>query len=114
VYVVSFGDGHGLYRSDDAGAHWIKLRGGDFCRELAIDPADPRSLYLTSSRAYKSGGRAEGSEGVLRSLDGGRSWSSWNEGLAWPFAGPILVNLGGAGRAYVGSPGTGFFRRSLR
>ena len=114
VYVVSFGEGHGLYRSDDAGSHWTKLRGGDFCRELAIDPADPRRLYLTSSRAYKSGGRAEGSEGVLRSTDGGRSWSPWNEGLAWPFAGPILVNVGASGRAYVGSPGTGFFRRALR
>jgi photosystem II stability/assembly factor-like uncharacterized protein len=114
VYVVSFGDGHGLYRSDDAGNHWSKLRGGAFFRELAIDAADSQRLYLTSSRAYKSGGRAEGSEGVLRSADGGRSWSPWNEGLAWPFAGPILVNVGGAGRAFVGSPGTGFFRRSMR
>ncbi|MGH7740997.1 MAG: WD40/YVTN/BNR-like repeat-containing protein, partial [Candidatus Eiseniibacteriota bacterium] len=113
LYVVSFGDGRGLYRSDDQGRHWSKLRAGAFCRELAIDPADPRRLYLTSSRAYKSGGRAEGSEGVLRSADGGRSWTPWNQGLAWPFAGPIVVNAGLSGRAFVGSPGNGFFRRSL-
>ena len=113
VYVVSFGDGHGLYRSDDRGDHWTKLRTGAFCRELAVDPADPQRLYLTSSRAYKSGGRVEDSEGVLRSADGGRNWTPWNQGLAWPFAGPILANVGGSGRVYVGSPGTGFFRRSL-
>ena len=111
VYAVSFGEGRGLYRSDDQGGHWSKLHEGAYCRELAVDPADPRRLLLTSSRAYKSGGKAEGSEGVLRSLDGGRTWSDWNQGLAWPFAGPVLVNVGGGGRAYVGSPGTGFFRR---
>lgn len=113
LYVVSFGEGRGLYRSDDRGERWSKLCAGAFCRELAIDPADPARLYLTSSRAYKSGGRAQGSEGVLRSADGGRTWTPWNEGLAWPFAGPVLVNVGGCGRAYLGSPGTGFFRRSL-
>jgi photosystem II stability/assembly factor-like uncharacterized protein len=112
VYVVSFGDGHGLYRSDDRGAHWSKLHDGAYCRELAIDPADPRRMLLTSSRAYKSGGKAEGSEGVLRSTDGGRSWESWNQGLAWPFAGPALLDVGGSRRAYIGSPGTGFFRRA--
>jgi hypothetical protein len=69
-------------------------------------------MLLTSSRAYKSGGKAEGSEGVLRSTDGGRSWESWNQGLAWPFAGPALLNIGGSRRAYIGSPGTGFFRRA--
>ena len=114
VYVVSFGPGHGLYRSDDLGASWNKLRAGEYCRELAIDRARPDTLYLTSSKAYKSGGKAAGSEGVLRSTDGGRTWSPWNEGLAWPFAGPILVDAGNPNRVFVGSPGTGFFRRTVR
>lgn len=114
LYVVSFGEGHGLYRSGDQGASWTKLRTGDFCRELAIDPRDPATLYLTSSWAYKSGGKAAGSEGVLRSTDGGRTWTPWNEGLAWPFAGPILVDARDSHRVYVGSPGTGFFRRTIR
>ncbi|HXL15895.1 MAG TPA: hypothetical protein VN961_00085, partial [Streptosporangiaceae bacterium] len=114
VYVVSYGTDHGLYRSADQGATWTKLRTGSYFRELAIDPRDPGTLYLTSSRAYKSGGKAADSEGVLRSTDGGRTWGPWNEGLAWPFAGPILVDAGASNRVYVGSPGTGFFRRTIR
>ena len=113
VYVVSYGTDHGLYRSTDQGATWKKLRTGSFCRELAMDREHPGTLYLTSSRAYKSGGKAAGSEGVLRSTDGGRTWTPWNEGLAWPFAGPILVDAQDPRRVFVGSPGTGFFRRTI-
>ena len=94
-------------------ATWKKLRTGSYCRELAMDREHPGTLYLTSSRAYKSGGKAAGSEGVLRSTDGGRTWTPWNEGLAWPFAGPILVDARDSRRVFVGSPGTGFFRRTI-
>lgn len=114
VYVVSYGPDHGLFRSTDQGTTWTKLRTGSYCRELAIDRNHPGTLYLTSSRAYKSGGAPEGSEGVLRSTDGGKTWTPWNEGLAWPFAGPILVDAGNPNRVFVGSPGNGFFRRTIR
>jgi hypothetical protein len=71
VYVVLFQ--YGLYRSDDAGVHWIQVFDGDLHVRtnigpdadrtvLLVDPLDPQRLYLTSD------------DGVLRSDDGGAHW----------------------------------------
>jgi photosystem II stability/assembly factor-like uncharacterized protein len=113
VYVAAFGKGGGIYRSDDRGGAWTHLRAGDFFRDIAVNPSNPDELLATSSRAYKAGGPPEGSEGVLRSTDGGRSWLALNDGLPWPFAGPIAIGSGPRPRVIVGSPGTGFWTRDL-
>lgn len=115
VYAVAYGtdSNKGLYRSTDQGATWTKLRTCKYCRLLAIDPRNPNTLYLTSSRVYKSGGKAADSESVVRSTDGGATWTAWNEGLAWPFVGPVMVDAVNSNRVYIGAPGTGFFRRDI-
>jgi BNR-Asp box repeat protein len=111
VYVTAYGVGRGLYRSDDRGATWKKLRGSDYARAVAVDPAG--LIYLTTSPACRAGGAAEGSDGILRSDDGGRTWASLADGLAWPFGGPIAIDPGDARRVYLGSPGCGFQVRTL-
>lgn len=112
VYVTAFGSKRGLFSSINRGDTWTKLRTCTYCRGVAVDWSTPTTLYLSSSAAYKGGGSASGSEGVLRSTDSGATWTAWNEGLAWPFAGPILVDRGNPRQVFVGAPGTGFFRRN--
>jgi uncharacterized protein (TIGR03437 family) len=73
--IYSFGKF--AYRSDDGGASWDNLTAfrassilGDNLRDLAISPANPDDIVVA------------GDAGVFRSLDGGKSWSSLNQGLA--------------------------------
>ena len=112
VYVAAYGAGRGVYRSDDRGGIWLKVHDGSFDRSVAVDPSNSSIVYLGSSAAYKSGGVIEGSEGLLRSTDGGASWVPLG-GLPWPFAGPIAVDPLSPSRILVGSPGTGFWFRTL-
>ncbi|HEY2844441.1 MAG TPA: hypothetical protein VGJ09_12355, partial [Bryobacteraceae bacterium] len=65
-----------VYRSDNSGKNWENVTGfrgvsivGDKLRDLAVSPANEDEIV------------AAGSAGVFRSIDGGRSWSSLNEGL---------------------------------
>jgi photosystem II stability/assembly factor-like uncharacterized protein len=113
--VENKGDEAGaLYRSDDGGAHFalvndaaeIAQRGDDLV-SLAVDPRDPRTVYLTNTSTYRSndGGRTlvaikgapggddyhtvwinprdpkivalASDQGATISVDGGATWSSW-------------------------------------
>jgi len=106
VYVTVFGTGKGLWRSTDGGITWEKLLQDDFMRKVAVSPLDADRIYATSSSAFTYGGYDPASNGVLYSLDGGRSWQKANNGMAWPFA--LSVALDTMGYVFVGSPGSGF------
>ncbi|MGH3098798.1 MAG: WD40/YVTN/BNR-like repeat-containing protein [Streptosporangiales bacterium] len=69
LYAAVMGQGRaggGLYRSDDRGAAWERLSDETALtgRLLLIDPQRPSRMFMANSRA------------VLRSLDGGASWSA--------------------------------------
>ncbi len=113
VYVAVLGEGRGLYRSRDRGDTWEKLLTDDYMRSVAISPQDGEILFAASSSAWTSGGYEPGSRGVLLSTDGGRSWSEVNEGMAWPFAISIAFDPQDPRTVFVGSPGTGFQRRTF-
>jgi hypothetical protein len=113
VYVACYGDGasKGLYRSKNQGATWQKLLSDPYMRGVAIDPVDPNIIYATSSKNWCCGASPSGSTGVQRSKDGGLTWKQVNEGLPWPFAWPVEVDPSNHNRVFVGSPGTGFYKR---
>jgi len=72
VYVGTFFDGNGLFKSTDGGLTFTRLpltaaQAGDF-GSLAIDPIRPQTVYA---------GRRQG--GVLRSDDGGPTWAFVSE-----------------------------------
>ena len=113
VYVVVFGVGKGLYRSDDAGATWMKLWTDDYLRDVAVSPADPDILFAASSSAFDSGGYEPDSHGVLLSTDGGATWTTQNAGMAWPFAIVVAFDPGDPNHVWAGSPGTGFQHRTF-
>ncbi len=113
--VEANGDDSGaLYRSDDAGTHFTRVndadeiaqRGNDLV-SLAVDPANPQTVYLTNTSTYRStdGGKTlvpikgapggddyhnvwinprdprivalAADQGAAISVDGGATWSSW-------------------------------------
>ncbi len=61
VYALADAKHGGLYRSDDAGAHFIQVsgdkriwgRGWYFCG-VAVDPKDPQRVYISNTAMYKS------------------------------------------------------------
>jgi len=68
------GDG-ALYRSTDGAAHWEKMTlpaGTNGPNGLAVDPEDPRRLYLAAWGVLHVGGDTGG--GIFLSTDGGATW----------------------------------------
>ena len=100
VYPPSSGPGGGLFVSDDAGAHWRRLRDGLPARTgrigIATSPADPRRVYALVDAA---------DGGLYRSDDGGAHWAResadpriWQRG--WYFGG-VTVDPTNADRVWV-------------
>lgn len=86
LYLVS---GEGLFRSTDGGAHWSHLttrfdRLG-YPDALFLDPHDERVLYLAGGRTspdlWAGGASGSAQPGVLRSPDGGATWSELHDGF---------------------------------
>ena len=112
VYVAVFGEGRGLYRSQDGGQTWERLLANAYLHDVTISPTDPDVLFAASSSALYSGGYEPDSRGVLISTDGGQTWAPFNEGLPWPFAKVLVVDPNPPHTLWLGSPGTGYYRRA--
>ena len=113
VYVTCYGNNLGLYRSQDGGVTWQKLWTNNVARGVAVHPENPDILFVTSSLNDCCGAGPTGSAGVMRSVDGGKSWTDVNQGLAWPFGWPIEIDPHDPSYVFLGSPGTGFHRRQF-
>ncbi|HYY41438.1 MAG TPA: hypothetical protein VE775_01825, partial [Pyrinomonadaceae bacterium] len=75
--LINGGPESALYKSNDGGTTWKKLRAGLPTTELGrigltISPVDPNVLYATVEAADKRGG-------IFRSTDRGESWERRNE-----------------------------------
>jgi len=63
--VIYLNRGTALQRSDNGGANWESRPAGFVIQSIAVDAADPDVVYAATE-----------DRGVLRSTDGGRTWSS--------------------------------------
>lgn len=129
----------GLFRSTDRGATWTLLAEGSFYK-LAVDPQAPSTLYATSDadsvlKSTDGGvhwvkvGTAPGGggillvdpvvsttlylagTGVLRSVDGGATWTAWNDGLRHVAVSDLAFDRATPGKLYVATRGGGISTR---
>ena len=121
VYAAAFSESssQGIYKCDvslaiTADQCDLILTNKAYIRDIAVDRNNTQNLYATSSSAYTSGGfDKDNSAGVLRSNNGGASWSPLNDGLDWPMAIPIQISPTNSNILYVGSPGGGNYKIDL-
>ncbi len=76
---VYAGGSRGLYMSPDLGETWSPLYQtiSGTLTGIAINPANPKIIYIS----YYRGGGLLSKPGVIKSLDGGKTWFTINEGL---------------------------------
>jgi photosystem II stability/assembly factor-like uncharacterized protein len=81
----------GLFRTSDGGKSWehvLKLDNETGCIDVAIDPAEPRTLYAAAYRVRRDAFSGPNPEvqfgplaGIYRSRDGGTTWKRLTRGL---------------------------------
>ena len=88
-----------LYKSEDGGESWREIwRGDNLARYILINPQNPDILYLSTGifdrEAANSDPVAEepGGVGVLKSTDGGESWTQVNNGLKNLYVGSLYMH----------------------
>jgi photosystem II stability/assembly factor-like uncharacterized protein len=88
-----------VYRTTDGGTHWDPIwRGDNLARYIWIDPRDTDVIYVSTGffdrEAANSvpSSRTPGGEGVVKSTDGGRSWSGANDGLENLYVGSLFMH----------------------
>lgn len=91
----------GLHRSTDGGATWTQVL-TPFISNITVDPGDPAVVYAASQTA-----------GVLRSRDGGVTFTPLNDGLALlrtSRGNGVVIDPRRSTTLYVGTEGAGVFK----
>lgn len=88
-----------VYKSEDGGMNWRQIWEGDnLTRYLLIHPSDPTILYLSTGIFDREAANSDhtvnnpGGVGVLKSTDGGASWTPINQGLGNLYIGSLAMN----------------------
>jgi photosystem II stability/assembly factor-like uncharacterized protein len=129
--VLYLGTGNGVFKSINGGKSWNPTPVTAAAYSVAIDPVNPSIIYaatpLDSSNAVGAAGDGRGNPrrrtgqsgplaGVLKSYDGGASWSPINTGLKLQLVGqdqqnfqiapgPIAIDPNNSQTLYLGSDG---------
>jgi photosystem II stability/assembly factor-like uncharacterized protein len=95
----------GVWRTDDGGAHWVPLTDSQASLamgSIAVDPNHPSVVYAATGEMDNSGDDMYG-QGILKSTDGGNSWTLLGNNL---FAGvkmrKIVVDPLDSNHLYLG------------
>jgi len=118
-----------VYKSTDGGGHWLAIwRGDNLARYVWIDPRDVDTLYVSTGIfdrdaansnpvSWRQGNPLPGGVGIVKSTDGGATWTAINEGLENLYVGSLFMHpenpdvlLAGAGH-WVGY-GLGYYEGS--
>jgi photosystem II stability/assembly factor-like uncharacterized protein len=88
-----------LYKTADGGETWTAIwRGDNLARYIWIDPRHPETIYLSTGIFDREAANSDpgaglpGGEGVLKSTDGGKTWSSANQGLNNLYVGSLFMH----------------------
>src|SRR6266849_710763 len=79
--------GDGIYKSSDAGRSWqhLGLRDGQQIPMIAVDPANPDTVYAVLWQArqgpWENGAWTGPNSGLFKSTDGGANWKQLTNGL---------------------------------
>ncbi len=125
-----------VYKTTDGGQNWQAVwRGDNLARYVWIDPRDPDVLYVSTGIFDREAANSEpvkglpGGEGVLKSTDGGATWSHANDGLGNLYVGTLFMHpenpdilLAGTGNnqyyqgqgVYLTTDGGASWQRTLR
>jgi hypothetical protein len=112
-----------IYRSTNAGQSWSEVwRGDNLARYILFDPTNPTTMYASTGifdREAKNSNfttSAPGGVGVLKSTDGGTTWTAINNGLGNLYVGSLFIHptnpqilLAGTGNVTY-SAGAGVYR----
>ena len=88
-----------LYKSKNGGESWTAIwRGENLARYLLIDPNDTNILYMSTGIFDREAAnsnyeeKVSGGEGVLKSIDSGKTWNKINVGLENLYVGSIALH----------------------
>jgi hypothetical protein len=84
---------HGVYRSDDAGDHWVSIADGlpsDFGFPIVVHPNHPDTVFVFPLIADGARIPPEGRATVWRSDDAGEHWTALGDGLPAKFYSAVM------------------------
>jgi len=84
---------HGVYRSDDAGDHWVSIADGlpsDFGFPIVVHPREPDTIFVFPLVADGARIPPDGAATVWRSRDAGRTWTGLDDGLPQGFYAAVM------------------------
>jgi len=88
-----------VYKSTNGGESWQAIwRGDNLARYILIDPRDSNVLYISTGIFDREAANSDqttntpGGEGILKSTDGGHTWTHVNNGLTNLYIGTLDMN----------------------
>lgn len=84
--TVWAGTTEGVFKSIDAGQNWQQVHSTIMIMDLAINPADPNTVFVSAGNLFSEG------LGVYRTQDGGGTWDKM-QGLPSSFGGKAMLAI---------------------